>query len=149
MKTTCLIVISVLAILLPCQGRARTVLAIRQPTIIILIDTPTEIEKHDHDDEYGEFSSDFAVYANRMSAALKQHPGIKVRWSSADAVTFPGTRFRAVMRKKLESSWGYVFYRPGRKPIVIAGVAVDDELVCTASQLYTVKVDGYNCDASN
>jgi hypothetical protein len=115
-----------------------------RPTILILVDTRAEQKRHGEDPEYNEAAGDFAVYSSRMAEALKDHRGFRIQWSSAQSIRFPGTRFEPVLRRKL-GGWGYVFYRPGREPIVIEGVAVDDELVCTAVRLFETKVEGYAC----
>lgn len=129
------------------EGKAR-ILALRKPTIVILVAPAAEQKKYKDDSEYNEFSGDFAVYANRMIAILRDHSEVKVQWSDADTVSFPGTGFKPVRRRQLETEWGYVFFRPGAPPIVQAGVADDEFLVCIAVRLYKLKIDGYKCEAS-
>jgi len=124
---------------------AQQVLVLRVPTIVILVAPEADIEKHKDDEGFNEFTSDFAVYANRMAEALRVHPTIQVQWSSASVVAFPGTKSKPIRRRSVGDGWGYIFYRPGRQPILIEGVAFDDHLVCTASTLYEVQVDGYVC----
>jgi hypothetical protein len=125
---------------------AQQSVALRRPTIVILIDTPAEIKRQRNDHEYNEATGDFAVYANRMVEALKTKRDFRIQWSSASLVRFPATTFKPVLRHKV-GGWGYVFYRPGHEPIIIEGVAVDDQLVSTAVRLFEVKVEGYPCGA--
>ena len=124
---------------------AQSLLRVTKPTVVILVDTPAEQRRHQEDGEYNEFAGDFAVYANRMAEALRGIPQVSIRWSYSSTVSFPGTSYKPVHRRKLETGWGYVFFKPGEQPVVIAGVAEDDQLVCTAVKLYKIKVEGYAC----
>lgn len=113
--------------------------------MVILVDSPVEQRRYREDSEYNEFSGDFGVYTNRMSEALRGNPQVSIRWSYASTVSFPSTSYNAAQRRKLETGWGYVFFRSGEQPVVIAGVAVDDQLVCTAVKLYQIKVERCSC----
>jgi hypothetical protein len=130
-------------------GIRSTELALRAPTIVILLDSPSEQRQaRKSDQNYDEASGDFGVYTDRMLQALMDYKQITIRWSHAKRVTFPGTSFSPVIRSQVGGGWGYVFFRPGSAPIVVQGVATDDELVCRASALFTLRVEGYKCEAS-
>jgi hypothetical protein len=150
MRAFYLFLVSLAILLSPCpsaaEGKTR-VLALRKATIVILVATAAEQWKYKDDSEYNEFSGDFAVYANRLITALHSHSEVTVRWSDTDTVSFPGTSFAPIHRQKLETEWGYVFFRPGSPPVVHAGVAEDEYLVCLAARLYELKVEGYKCDS--
>ena len=139
------VAVCLLAICSPGVGLAQPAVDLRRPTILVLIDPVAEIRKHEDDREYVEALGDFGVYTNKMVNALRGQRGVRVRWSSADSVRFPGTQFKRVVRREVDGGWGYVFYRPGHEPIVYEGVAVDDDLVCTAIRLFEIKVHGYSC----
>ncbi len=131
----------------PANAYAQASVSLRKPTVLILKDTRAQMARLKDDYGYSEGSGDFAAYANRMEVALKQHPEIMVKWSSAATVAFPGTKLKSIVRSTVGNGWGYVFYRPGREPVVIEGVAIDDQLVCVAAKLYEVTFDGYSCGA--
>ena len=121
-------------------------LVLRSPTVVILRDTQAEVRAHRKDQNYGEASSDFALYALRFEKAMKQHSDIKVIWSSRTQVRFTGNESPPVPRKSAEGGWGFVFYTPGAAPVVYRGVATDDHLVCIASRLFKRKVNEYACE---
>jgi hypothetical protein len=150
MRALCLLLASLTILLAPCTsgaGGKTRVLALRKATIVILVAPAAEQRKYKNDSEYNEFSSDFAVYANRLITALQPYAAVTVQWSDAETVSFPGTSFAPIRRQKLETEWGYVFFRPGFPPVVHAGVAEDEYLVCIAARLFQLKVEGYKCDA--
>jgi hypothetical protein len=127
--------------------KAGRTIALTKPTIIILVAPKSEQRRYKDDSEYNEFSGDFAVYANRLISTLRPYPNVTIRWSDADAVTFPGTSFKPVQRRELETEWGYVFFRPGAPPVVHAGVAEDEYLICIAAKLYGLTIQGHKCEA--
>jgi hypothetical protein len=125
-----------------------TVLRLSGPSLVVLLDSPFEQEaQRAADPNYDEATGDFAVYTNRALAVLKGRKEFVVRWSSAQRVAFPGTRFSSVARSGVGGGWGYVFYKPGKEPVVIAGVVTEEELVCRASLVFEFKVEGYKCEA--
>ena len=66
--------------LIPIYSYADQSLALRESSIVILTDAPEEITKHQKDNQFNEFSGDFAYYANRMISAFRKHR----RWLTCD-----------------------------------------------------------------
>jgi pterin-4a-carbinolamine dehydratase len=120
-------------------------LTIGSATIVILHDAPSEIAKHNTDSQFAKFSADFEANAQRMAAALAQHPEITVVYSSAAKVSFEQAATKPVRREDIVTHWGYIFYLPGTAPVVYAGVVDDRYLVCQAAKYFTAKFEGYKC----
>ena len=113
--------------------------------VVILIDSAREQSALKDDEGFIEFSEDFWHYTQRFVAALRAQPEIRVVTSSARQVRFSDKRVAPINRRRLEGGYGYVLYRPGAAPVVLAGVHVDDELVCAAARLYGIGFTGYDC----
>jgi hypothetical protein len=122
-------------------------LRLNSPVVVILLDSPAEqAVQHKLDPNYGESTSDFGYYTNQMLNALKGHKAIKIRWSHAQRVTFPGTKLAPLKRSEIGGGWGYIFFNPGKTPFVVHGVATSDELICRARAMFGIAVEGYKCE---
>jgi len=119
------------------QASAPKELRLNAPTIVILLDSPEEQAlQHKRDPNYGEASSDFGYYTGQMLDALKRHKEFNIRWSHAERITFPGTRLASLKRSEVGGGWGYIFFKPGKPPVIVHGVATSDELICRASVMF-------------
>ncbi len=126
---------------------AQTILTLKKSAIVILVPPEKELKSQAKEEGFADFSGDFAYYAGKMKSALEKGSKIPVQWSTASQVAFPDTTIKPIIRSKLETGWGYVFYRPGEQPVIVEGVADDEQLVCIAAKLYKIKVGDYECGA--
>lgn len=130
------------------QRSASSTLRLTKPTIVILVDSPSEQKRNaKQDPNYNEATGDFGAYTNRMLAVLKGRKEFTILWSHADRVVFSTTSVQPITRTAVGGGWGYVYYSPGKAPMIVEGVATDDELVCRATVMFGIKVEGYKCEA--
>ncbi len=125
-------------------------LVLSSPSVVILHASKSEItnmQLQDKKGEFVEFSDDFSTNASRFADTLKNYPQVKVISSSTSKVIFSKGRIKPVIRHKLKTEYGYVFYKPNKQPIVLDGVYENTYLECVAEKMFDIKIVGSDCQS--
>ena len=119
-------------------------LNLHDASVVIFFSKSKALSSQKENEEFDEALADFGYYAGKFKEATKGQRVFRVIDSSAEQIRF-GHNERSPVKSSDLGGFGFIFYKPRVQPVVIEGVATDVDLVCEASKLFKMSVEGYHC----
>lgn len=137
----CLLALPITGCAAPCLGKGKDTVRVEGRVAVFYALSQAELDSLSTEDQvaYNELLSDFYEYSGRLGRNLDRH-GIKHILTGSRYVEFKaGRKTYCYDKTKLEEEVGVILSDGRRQPKVIPGLFIDEEIMPTVTEYYSLK----------